>query len=102
VGDVATEQVALGPVIDERSRDKIHGLVTARVDQGARLPAGGEYDRLFYRPTEFPEVPLTSPVFTEEVFGPVAPVTRVTRSRKRYGWPRKATTGCRWASSLAT
>jgi benzaldehyde dehydrogenase (NAD) len=29
--------VALGPVIDERSRDKIHGLVTASVDQGALL-----------------------------------------------------------------
>src|SRR4051812_14557368 len=77
VGDPSTEQVALGPVIDERSRDKIHGLVTSSVDQGARLAAGGEYDRLFYRPTVLADVPLTSPVFTEEVFGPVAPVTRV-------------------------
>src|SRR4029079_11285338 len=77
VGDPATEQVALGPVIDERARDKIHSLVTASVDQGARLAAGGEYDRLFYRPTVLAEVPLTSPVFTQEVFGPVAPVTRV-------------------------
>src|SRR5919112_256741 len=58
--------------------DKIYGLVTASVDQGARLAAGGEYDRLFYRPTVLAEVPLTSPVFTEEVFGPVAPVTRVS------------------------
>ena len=33
VGDLATEQVALGPVIDERSRDRIHSLVTASVDQ---------------------------------------------------------------------
>ncbi len=78
VGDPATEQVALGPVIDEGSRDKIHGLVTSSVDQGARLAAGGEYDRLFYRPTVLAEVPLNSPVFTEEVFGPVAPVTRVS------------------------
>ena len=78
VGDPNTEQVALGPVIDEGSRDKIHGLVTSSVDQGARLAAGGEYDRLFYRPTVLAEVPLSSPVFTEEVFGPVAPVTRVS------------------------
>ena len=83
VGDPATEQVALGPVIDEGSRDKIHGLVTASVDQGARLAAGGEYDRLFYRPTVLAEVPLNSPVFTEEVFGPVAPVTRVSVGRGR-------------------
>ena len=78
VGDPNTEQVALGPVIDEGSRDKIHGLVTDSVEQGARLAAGGEYDRLFYQPTVLAEVPLNSPVFTEEVFGPVAPVTRVS------------------------
>ena len=77
VGNPATEQVALGPVIDAGSRDKIHGLVTESVDQGARLAAGGEYDELFYKPTVLAEVPLTSPVFTQEVFGPVAPVTRV-------------------------
>ena len=78
VGDPNTEQVALGPVIDEGSRDKIHGLVTESVDQGARLAAGGEYDRLFYQPTVLAEVPLISPVFTQEVFGPVAPITRVS------------------------
>jgi len=78
VGDPATEQVVLGPVIDEKSRDRIHGLVTDSVEQGARLTAGGEHDRLFYRPTVLADVPLTAPVFTEEVFGPVAPVTRVS------------------------
>jgi benzaldehyde dehydrogenase (NAD) len=78
VGDPATEQVALGPVIDEPSRDKIHGLVTSSVDQGARLTAGGDYDRLFYQPTVLADVPLTSPAFTTEIFGPVAPVTRVS------------------------
>ena len=78
VGDPSTEQVAMGPVIDERSRDKIHGLVTTSVDQGARLTTGGEYEDLFYRPTVLADVPLTAPVFTEEVFGPVAPITRVS------------------------
>jgi benzaldehyde dehydrogenase (NAD) len=78
VGDPNTGQVALGPVIDAGSRDKIHGLVTESVAQGARLAAGGEYDRLFYQPTVLAEVPLTSPVFTQEVFGPVAPITRVS------------------------
>ena len=38
VGDPATEQVALGPVIDEGSRDKIHGLVT--VERRPGRPAG--------------------------------------------------------------
>jgi benzaldehyde dehydrogenase (NAD) len=78
VGDPATQEVALGPVIDEGQRDRIHGLVTASTDQGARLESGGEYDRLFYHPTVLADVPHAAPAFADEVFGPVAPVTRVT------------------------
>jgi benzaldehyde dehydrogenase (NAD) len=74
VGDPATEQVALGPIIDESQRDKIHGLVTASVDGGAMLAAGGTYDELFYRPTVLTDVTSESPAYVEEVFGPVAPV----------------------------
>ncbi|GAA1953940.1 benzaldehyde dehydrogenase [Nocardioides panacihumi] len=77
VGDPATDQVALGPLIDERQRDKVHRLVTASTDAGATLAAGGSYDRLFYQATVLAQVPLRSPAFGEEIFGPVAPVTRV-------------------------
>ena len=74
VGDPAKEQVALGPIIDERQRDKIHSLVTASVDAGARLAAGGRYEGLFYRPTVLADVTQTTPAYAQEVFGPVAPV----------------------------
>jgi len=43
VGNPATEQVALGPIIDLRQRDKVHDLVTQTVAAGARLAAGGSY-----------------------------------------------------------
>src|SRR5690606_36524578 len=46
--------------------------------QGAKLASGGTYEQLFYRPTVLADVPLDAPAFAEEVFGPVAPVTRVT------------------------
>jgi benzaldehyde dehydrogenase (NAD) len=78
VGDPSGGEVALGPVIDAGQRDKIHGLVTASTEQGARLAAGGTYEELFYSPTVLADVPLTAPAFAEEVFGPVAPVTRVS------------------------
>ncbi len=78
VGNPATSEVALGPVIDAGQRDKIHGLVTASADGGAKVAAGGEYDDLFYKPTVLSDVELTAPAFVEEVFGPVAPVTRVS------------------------
>jgi benzaldehyde dehydrogenase (NAD) len=77
VGDPATGEVALGPVIDEQQRDKIHKLVTSSVEAGgARLAAGGSYDRLFYQPTVLDQVRTDAPAYAEEVFGPVAPVIR--------------------------
>ncbi|MFB7510890.1 benzaldehyde dehydrogenase [Streptomyces broussonetiae] len=74
VGNPAKEDVALGPIIDAGQRDKIHALVGASVDGGARLAAGGTYEDLFYRPTVLTGVTDASPAYTEEVFGPVAPV----------------------------
>jgi benzaldehyde dehydrogenase (NAD) len=76
VGDPATGQVALGPLIDAGQRDKVHGLVTSTVDAGARLAAGGTYEGLFYRPTVLDQVTEGMPAYAQEVFGPVAPVIR--------------------------
>ncbi|MGC0362366.1 benzaldehyde dehydrogenase (NAD) [Rhodococcus sp. 27YEA15] len=74
VGDPFTGPVALGPIIDGKQRDHIHSLVTASLEAGATLAAGGTYEDLFYRPTVLARTPSTAPAFAEEVFGPVAPV----------------------------
>lgn len=74
VGDPWAGEVALGPLIDETQRDRVHGLVTGAVDGGARLAAGGTYDGLLYRPTVLAGVDPSQPVAREEIFGPVAPV----------------------------
>jgi benzaldehyde dehydrogenase (NAD) len=76
VGDPGRQEVALGPLIDAGQRDKVHGLVNASVQAGARVAAGGTYDRLFYAATVLADVPPESPAFVEEIFGPVAPVVR--------------------------
>jgi benzaldehyde dehydrogenase (NAD) len=64
----------MGPIIDARQRDNIHRIVTASVEAGATLAAGGTYEGLFYRPTVLSDIPLTAPAYAEEIFGPVAPV----------------------------
>lgn len=74
VGDPATEEVAIGPLINERQRDKVHAIVTESVAAGAKLEIGGEYDRLFYKPTVLSNVKPGMRAFSEEVFGPVANV----------------------------
>ncbi|WP_254678872.1 aldehyde dehydrogenase family protein [Arthrobacter sp. 24S4-2] len=74
VGNPATEQVALGPVIDEVQVARINRLVTSTVAAGARLATGGTHEGLFYRPTVLAGVTPEMPAYAEEVFGPVAPV----------------------------
>lgn len=74
VGDPAHGQAGLGPMISEEQRDRALGLVEHSVAMGARIVEGGTFDGLFVRPTVLTGVTTDMPVYTEEVFGPVAPV----------------------------
>lgn len=74
VGDPASGQVALGPLIDDRQLGRVDDLVRRTVAAGARLAAGGTYQDLFYAPTVLAAVTPAMPAWTDEVFGPVAPV----------------------------
>ena len=71
VGDGATGQVALGPLIDARQRDRVHAAVQDSVKAGAQLLAGGTCDGLFYKPTVLAGVKPGMPCHDHEVFGPV-------------------------------
>ncbi|MFF7312608.1 aldehyde dehydrogenase family protein [Streptomyces sp. NPDC008137] len=73
-GDPSDEGVAIGPVINEQQAARIERIVDESVAAGARVLAGGTRDGLFYRPTVLDRVERTMPAFTEEIFGPVAPV----------------------------
>ncbi|HYM84466.1 MAG TPA: aldehyde dehydrogenase family protein [Candidatus Dormibacteraeota bacterium] len=73
-GDPYREDVELGPIVNERQLQRVDGIVRRSIASGARLVEGGTYDGLFYRPTVLADSPLDSPAWTDEVFGPVAPV----------------------------
>jgi benzaldehyde dehydrogenase (NAD) len=75
VGDPARGQVALGPLINGRQLERVHGIVQDTLAAGARLEAGGSYDQLFYRPTVLTGVRPGMRAFEEEIFGPVASIT---------------------------
>lgn len=72
MGNGASGQVALGPLIDARQRDRVHALVQDSVKAGAKLEAGGVFDGLFYKPTVLTGVKAGMRVYDEETFGPVA------------------------------
>ncbi|CAG9001330.1 MAG: Benzaldehyde dehydrogenase [NAD(+)] [Candidatus Celerinatantimonas neptuna] len=75
VGDPATEQVALGPLINDRQLQRVHNIVLESIESGAKLVAGGTYEKLFYRPTVLTDVEPGMKAFDEEIFGPVASIT---------------------------
>jgi succinate-semialdehyde dehydrogenase/glutarate-semialdehyde dehydrogenase len=74
-----TEDVQVGPLIDESGRQKVQALVDDALDSGAELLAGGspiDGPGYFYPPTVLDEVPAGARLLREEVFGPVAPIVR--------------------------
>ncbi|WP_298253479.1 NAD-dependent succinate-semialdehyde dehydrogenase [uncultured Arthrobacter sp.] len=71
------DESKLGPLIDAKSRDKVHELVTAAVADGAQAVTGGspvEGEGYFYEATVLTDVAPTSRILQEEIFGPVAPI----------------------------
>ncbi|HEY7398606.1 MAG TPA: aldehyde dehydrogenase family protein [Gaiellaceae bacterium] len=74
VGNPATDEVALGPIINEKQVKRVQRIVDESVSQGADLLVGGTHDGPFYAPTVLGGVTTTMPAYAEEIFGPVAPV----------------------------
>jgi len=74
VGDPRDAGNALGPLIDEGQRGRVQAIVDDAVAAGASLLAGGTSDGLCFRPTVLSGVGVEMAAWSEEIFGPVAPV----------------------------
>jgi len=74
LGDPFREEVDLGPIVNQKQVERVDGIVRRSVDGGARLVVGGTHDGLYYRPTVLTDVTTDLPAWTDEIFGPVAPV----------------------------
>jgi succinate-semialdehyde dehydrogenase/glutarate-semialdehyde dehydrogenase len=69
--------VEVGPLIEEKQRQKVAELVDDAVRRGAKVLVGGRPlpgPGYFYEPTVLDRVPLDARMLKEEVFGPVAPI----------------------------
>ncbi|UAL30847.1 NAD-dependent succinate-semialdehyde dehydrogenase [Nocardioides rotundus] len=78
VGPGTEEGVQVGPLIDEAAQEKVVSLVDDAVSRGASVLTGGsapDGDGYFYLPTVLAGVPTDARMATEEIFGPVAPLT---------------------------
>ncbi len=78
LGRGTEDGVDVGPLVDEKARDKVSALVDDAVAKGAKVLVGGSAPTgagWFYEPTVLADVPTDADMAREEIFGPVAPVT---------------------------
>ena len=79
----ADEDVDYGPVITAQAKDRINGLVSSGVEQGANLVVDGRdfslqgyEDGFFVGPSLFDNVTPDMDIYKEEIFGPVLSTVR--------------------------
>ncbi len=83
IGNGADPTTELGPLINAIQRDRVEALVSSSVGNGAQLETGGARPEhlekgYFYKPTVVSGVKQDNPLFNQEIFGPVLPVTEFT------------------------
>jgi len=78
IGRGTEEDVKVGPLINQDAVDKVEELVEDARGKGATVVVGGnalDGRGYFYEPTVLGDVSPDARVLSEEIFGPVAPVT---------------------------
>lgn len=79
VGNGLDAGVVLGPMIDGSAVAKVEEHISDAVARGATVVQGGKRHALggnFFEPTVLKNVPMDAKIFSEETFGPVAPLFR--------------------------
>jgi succinate-semialdehyde dehydrogenase/glutarate-semialdehyde dehydrogenase len=76
-GDTLDESTQVGPLARKDLADQLNKQVQDSVKLGAKIELGGNQNNAFYEPTVITNVTPEMPVFSEETFGPVAPIIKV-------------------------
>jgi vanillin dehydrogenase len=76
VGDPRDPHTVIGPLIRASQCQMIDRKIKEAVAAGARVLTGGTYEGNFYQPTIVADVIPSMAAFRDELFGPVAAVTR--------------------------
>lgn len=88
VGDPMNDATDIGPLALEDIREGVDKQVRQSVKAGARRLTGAEKIKgkgWFYRPGVLEDIPENAPAYTEEVFGPVALLFRVSSLDEAVG-----------------
>lgn len=80
VGDGLIDSTQMGPLINERRRAAVEGLIADATDKGATVTTGGERignEGFFFQPTVLTGMTTAMRAMNEEPFGPMALITRI-------------------------
>jgi succinate-semialdehyde dehydrogenase / glutarate-semialdehyde dehydrogenase len=81
MGNGLDDGVALGPLVNAETRDKVSHFVDDACAKGARIVVGGQRPNsvgYFYPATVLTDVPDSAELLRDEIFGPVAAIQRFT------------------------
>ena len=78
VGDPLKEATSMGPVIDQKNSDRISEWIQEAEEQGATVLTGNRAQGTVMQPTVMEHVGGDAKLETEEVFGPVANLHKVS------------------------
>lgn len=79
LGRGVAEGTTCGPVITSKARENLQRLVETSKNEGAEVLVGGAAtsgEGYFFEPTVIDNVDSNSTIWREEIFGPIAPITR--------------------------
>jgi succinate-semialdehyde dehydrogenase / glutarate-semialdehyde dehydrogenase len=77
-GDPTSPDTTIGPLSSAGSADRLEQQVKQALDNGARLVGGGERKGNFFKTAVLTDITPDNPAYTEEFFGPVAQVYKVS------------------------
>jgi succinate-semialdehyde dehydrogenase/glutarate-semialdehyde dehydrogenase len=86
VGDPLNKSIDIGPLATDQILNDVHDQVKQGIAAGAKLLTGGQRVKFdgdlargsFYEPTVLADIPKGCPAFSDEIFGPVASLFRVS------------------------
>jgi succinate-semialdehyde dehydrogenase/glutarate-semialdehyde dehydrogenase len=84
-GDPMAPETTLAPMNNQRSKEKLQKQVDTAIEKGATLVFGNEPIDLpgqFFQPTILADITPDNPAYSEEMFGPVAEVYRVSSDQE--------------------
>ncbi|MGB5927934.1 MAG: aldehyde dehydrogenase family protein [Cyclobacteriaceae bacterium] len=83
-GKDISESSTYARIINQKHFDRLESMLSESVSNGATVVSGGHTDKekLYFAPTVLTDIPESSPLLDQEIFGPILPVLTYSRTEE--------------------